>query len=100
MKVNRLAIPIGVFLFSLTVVSAGQSNDEPKPFAPHMQAASQAANTGAPDTTSQLTAEQMADLMMARKEFREAAVAYKKLTEQYPTSAPIYNKLGIALHKG
>jgi len=96
----RVAIQAGVLLFSLTVVSAGQSNDEPKPFAPHMQAASQAANTGAPDTAPQLTAEQLADLMMARKEFREAAIAYKKLIEQYPNSAPIYNKLGIALHKG
>ena len=96
----RLAIRAGVLLFSLTVVSAGQSSDEPKPFVPSMQAPSQATNTAAPDTANQLTAEQMADLMMARKEFREAAVAYKKLADQYPTSAPIYNKLGIALHKG
>jgi tetratricopeptide (TPR) repeat protein len=95
----RLAIRAGVLLFSLTVVSAGQSNDDPKPFVPHMQAPSQAANTGAPNSASQLTAEQLADLMMARKEFREAVVAYRKLAEQYPASAPIFNKLGIALHK-
>jgi tetratricopeptide (TPR) repeat protein len=99
MKVNRLAIPAGVLFFSLTVVSAGQSNDDPKPFVPHMQAPAQAANPAVPDTAPQLTAEQLADLMMARKEFREAAVAYKKLSEQFPTSAPICNKLGIALHK-
>jgi tetratricopeptide (TPR) repeat protein len=45
------------------------------------------------------TAEEMADLMMARKEFREAVLAYRKLTEVNPKNAVIYNKLGIALHK-
>jgi tetratricopeptide (TPR) repeat protein len=98
----RLAIPAGVLLLGLTVVSAGQANDEPKveaTFVPHMQAPGQDASPNAPVTVSKLTAEEMADLMMARKEFREAVVAYKKLAEQYPTSAVISNKLGIALHK-
>jgi tetratricopeptide (TPR) repeat protein len=81
-------------------VSPAQANDEAKPaFAPHMQAPGQAPATGVPETTSKLTAEELADLMMARKEFREAALAYKKLMDQYPTSATISNKLGIALHK-
>ena len=66
-----------------------------------MQSPSQQTSApGAPvDTASQLTAEQLADLMMARKEFREAALAYKKLFDQFPNSAVICNKLGIALHK-
>src|SRR5215468_6341711 len=104
MKVNRLAILAVVLLFSLVFVSAGLANDETKQtgtFATRMQGASQQTNAPgapAPDTANQLTAEQLADLMMARKEFREAAIAYKKLCDQYPTSAPIYNKLGIALH--
>jgi tetratricopeptide (TPR) repeat protein len=63
------------------------------------QAASAAASAAAPAPVRQLTAEELADLMMARKEFREAAFAYKKLTEQFPASATMYNKLGIALHK-
>jgi tetratricopeptide (TPR) repeat protein len=102
----RLAIPAGVLLLSLTVSSAGQTNDEPKEiatYAPRMQAPAQAssatATAAAPATTRQLTAEELADLMMARKEFREAVLAYKKLTEQYPKSAVIYNKMGIAFHK-
>jgi len=102
----RLAIPASLLLLSFTVVSAGQSKDEPKEvgsYAPRMQSASQAssatANAVAPTTVRQLTAEELADLMMARKEFREAAVAYKRLITEYPNSAVIYNKLGIALHK-
>jgi tetratricopeptide (TPR) repeat protein len=95
----RRAIPAGFLLLSLSVVSPAQANDEVKqPIVPHMQAPGQAA-TAVPDTTKQLTAEELADLMMARKEFREAALAYKKLVDQYPTSATIANKLGIALHK-
>ena len=105
MKVNRLAIPAVVLLFSLVFISAGQANDETKQtgnFVPRMQGASQqtsAPGAPAPDTAAQLTAEQLADLMMARKEFREAAIAYKKLFDEFPTSAVISNKLGIALHK-
>ena len=96
----RRAIPVSLLLLSLSAVSPAQANDEAKPtFVPHMQGQGQAPATGVPDTTSKLTAEELADLMMARKEFREAALAYKRLTDQYPTSAPICNKLGIALHK-
>lgn len=105
MKANRLAILAGVVLLSNSfLVPASRANDETKQtgnFAPRMQAPSQQTSApGAPvDTASQLTAEQLADLMMARKEFREAVLAYRKLAEEFPTSAAISNKLGIALHK-
>jgi len=104
MKVLRLAIPTGlVLLLSVTAVSSGQTNDEPKAamaFVPRsIQSPSQEATPGTPVASRQLSAEEMADLMMARKEFREAALAYKKLTEQDPKNAVVYNKLGIALHK-
>ena len=100
----RLAIRAAVLLLGVAVISAGQTQpkDEPKAslaFAPAMQAPSQEANHNAPVSSHQLTAEEMADLMMARKEFREAAQAYKKLTEQDPKNAIVFNKLGIALHK-
>lgn len=99
----RLAIPAGLLLLSISVVTPGQANDEAKAgsnFVPHsVQAPGQAASTGAPDTSNQLTPEQLADLMMARKEFREAAAAYRKLSDEFPKSATISNKLGIALHK-
>lgn len=98
----RLAIRAAVLLLGVTVVSAGQTKDEPKQslaFAPLMQAPSQEVNHSSPVASRPLSAEEMADLMMARKEFREAALAYKKLTDQDPKNAVIYNKLGIALHK-
>jgi cytochrome c-type biogenesis protein CcmH/NrfG len=98
----RLAIPAGLLLLSISVVTPGQANDDAKvgtAFVPHVQAPGQSATTGVPEGVSQLTPEQMADLLMARKEFREAALAYKRLADQYPTSATISNKLGIALHK-
>jgi tetratricopeptide (TPR) repeat protein len=97
----RLAIPAGILFLCVAVVSPGQANDEPKSttFVPRMQAPGQEASPHAPVNTSNLTAEEMADLMMARKEFREAVAAYKRLEEQFPKSAVISNKLGIALHK-
>jgi len=98
----RLAIRAAVLLLGVTVISSGQTTDESKSnlaFAPLMQAPSQEVNRNAPVASHQLTAEEMADLMMARKEFQEAVAAYKKIAEQDPTNAVIYNKLGIALHK-
>jgi len=41
----------------------------------------------------------MADLYMARKEYREASQLYKKLADQNPQNAVYLNKLGIALHQ-
>jgi len=103
MNLSRLAIPAGVvLLLGFTAISAGQTSDERKEnlaFLPHsMQAPQQEATPSAPVASRQLSAEEMADLMMARKEFREAALAYKKIAEQDPKNAVIYNKMGIALH--
>ena len=98
----RLAIRAAVLLLGFTVVSAGQTKDEPKEnlaYAPMIQAPSQEVNHNAPVAARALSAEEMADLMMARKEFREAVVAYKKIADDDPHNAVIYNKLGIALHK-
>ena len=99
----RVAIRAAVLLLGFTIVSAGQTKDEPKAslaYAPLiMQAPSQEVNHSAPVASRALTAEEMADLMMARKEFREAALAYKKIAEEDPKNAIICNKLGIALHK-
>jgi tetratricopeptide (TPR) repeat protein len=43
--------------------------------------------------------EQMADLYMARKEYREAAQLYKRLADKNPQNPVYLNKLGIALHQ-
>lgn len=98
----RLAIRAAILLLGFTVVSTGQTKDEPKAslaYAPLMQAPSQEVNRDAPVSSRALSAEEMADLMMARKEYREAAQAFRKLTEEQPASAPLQNKLGIALQQ-
>lgn len=47
----------------------------------------------------EITDEQMGDLYMVRKQYREAAEQFKKLSDKEPRN-PIYlNKLGIALHQ-
>lgn len=53
----------------------------------------------APDTRPQLTEEQIADLHMARKEYKEASNTYLQLTRKFPKNAVYLNKLGIAYHQ-
>src|SRR6266571_152577 len=52
--------------------------------------------SGFAQTESSLTAEQRADILMARKMYREAAEVYK---EGPLDSAIIWNKIGIAYHQ-
>jgi tetratricopeptide (TPR) repeat protein len=47
----------------------------------------------------EITDEQMGDLYMVRKQFREAAILFKKLSDQDPRNPVFLNKLGIALHQ-
>jgi len=99
----RLAIPVTVLLLSVSTPLAAQSlvekgeNDGPPPVAlhfPQIQPQSPVIVVR-PD----LSDEQLGDLYMARKEYREASQVFKKLTDQSPQN-PIYlNKLGIALHQ-
>src|SRR5207245_8641799 len=46
-----------------------------------------------------LSDEQLADLYMARKEYREASVIFKRLADQNPQNPVYLNKLGISLHQ-
>ena len=47
----------------------------------------------------ELTDEQLADLYMVRKDYREATLVYKKLADQNPKNPVYLNKLGISLHQ-
>jgi tetratricopeptide (TPR) repeat protein len=47
----------------------------------------------------ELSDEQMGDLYMVRKEYREAAELYKRLADENPKNAVYFNKLGIAMHQ-
>jgi tetratricopeptide (TPR) repeat protein len=98
----RVAVLAGIFLLTPTVSSLGQTTDERREtsFAPHsMQSPTQAEAGPVIVVRPDLSDEKMADLYMVRKEYREAAAVYKKLSDQEPRNPVYLNKLGIALHQ-
>ena len=98
MTYRTVAIPVGIFLLALSVPPAGQTQteDSANPLLPR---SAQSAALPAPDARPQLSDEKLADLHMARKEYREAAAAYRELTLKDPNNAVYLNKLGIAYHQ-
>jgi tetratricopeptide (TPR) repeat protein len=64
-----------------------------------MQTPVQVTARGLADGQRKLSAEELADIMMARKDYREAAYSYKRLADENPRNAIYWNKLGIALHQ-
>src|SRR4029450_1467854 len=99
MPLYRLAVPAAVLPASFGLTSAGQVTDD-TPVNSSFATAVQTPAQGAPTPGAQtLSPEEMADILMARKEYREAAVSYKKLVDANPRNAIYWNKLGIALHQ-
>jgi tetratricopeptide (TPR) repeat protein len=99
MTLYRMAVPAAVLLASFGLTSAGQVTDD-TPVSTSLASAVQTPAQGAPAPGTQtLPPEEMADILMARKEYREAAVSYRKLVEANPRNAIYWNKLGIALHQ-
>jgi tetratricopeptide (TPR) repeat protein len=96
----RMALPVSALLVSLTLSSIGQTSDDSRKesFIP-MQTQSQVSNLAANPEDRQLSGEEMGDLYMARKQYREAMEQYRSLSEQNPRNAVYLNKLGIALHQ-
>ena len=104
---SSVAFLASVLLLSLCISAAAQSlvdGPQPPPAAtvaprsPQVQPPSPAQSSTIvvrPD----LSEEQMADLYMARKEYREASQLYKRLADQNPQNAVYLNKLGISLHQ-
>jgi tetratricopeptide (TPR) repeat protein len=99
----RMAFPAVVLLLALSIPSTGQTFVETPgaPVAPRVaQSPSQSpAESSVIVVKPELTDEQLADLYMARKDFREAAFSYKRLADQHPQNPVYLNKLGIALHQ-
>ena len=100
----RVAFPATVLLLSLSISTAAQSLvDGPggAPVAPRVPQAQPPSPAQSPVIVVRpdLSDEQMADLYMARKEYREAAQLYKRLTDQDPRNAIYFNKLGISMHQ-
>jgi len=98
---TRVALPVSFLLVSLTLPSIGQTSDDtPKEFfVPPMQTQSQVSNAATNPAEHPLSGEQLGDLYMARKQYREAMEQYRTLSEQNPRNAVYLNKLGIALHQ-
>src|SRR5258708_12791162 len=95
-----MAVPAALILVSFSIPSAGQTTDDTAAslnyVAPIQAPAQVSAQSAGP---RQLTPEELADILMARKEYREAAFSYKKLADQNPRNSVYWNKLGIALHQ-
>lgn len=99
----RVAFPAGFLLLALSIPSAGQSllENPNAPIAPRLpQAQPQSpAESSVIVVKPELSDEQLADLYMVRKDYREAAQVYKRLADQNPQNPVYLNKLGIALHQ-
>ena len=97
----RMALPVSFLLVSLTLPSIGQTSDDDsrKESFVSMQTQSQVSNAAAGTADRQLSGEEMGDLYMARKQYREATEQYRSLSAQDPRNAIYLNKLGIALHQ-
>jgi tetratricopeptide (TPR) repeat protein len=99
MTLYRMAVPAAVLLASFGLTSAGQVTDD-TPVSSSVATAVQTPAQGAPTPGAQtISPEEMADILMARKEYREAAISYRKLVDANPRNAIYWNKLGIALHQ-
>jgi tetratricopeptide (TPR) repeat protein len=96
----RVAVAAGVLLLGLSIPAAGQTleNTRSMMMAPGMAQLPQPQDPVIV-VRPEITDEQMGDLYMVRKQFREAAEQFKKLADQDPRNPVYLNKLGIALHQ-
>jgi tetratricopeptide (TPR) repeat protein len=96
----RVAVPASILLLTLSIPAAGQTIPETRSM---MMAPGMAKVPSSQDPVivvrPEITDEQMGDLYMVRKQFREAAEMFKKLSDQDPRNPVYLNKLGIALHQ-
>lgn len=105
MKLVSLAVSGSILLLTLAVPSHSQTSTQEmtaQMFADGasvpMQAPSQV-STARSAPVRDLSPEEMGDLFMARKQYFEAAQAFKHLSDDNPRNAVYLNKLGIALHQ-
>ena len=97
-----MAVPAALLLVSLSIPSAGQTTDDTAAASNYVapgQTPVQVTAPALPAGQKQLTQEELADIMMARKDYREAAFSYKRLVDENPRNSIYWNKLGIALHQ-
>lgn len=100
MTYTRMAVPASILLFAFSIPTAGQSLKATKS-AVIVPGVAQVPSTQDPVIVvkPEVSDEQMGDLYMVRKQYREAAEMFKKLSDRDPHNAVYLNKLGIALHQ-
>lgn len=91
MRRRPMAILFAAFFLIFVASPAGLAQSGP----PETQSQPAASQAG----VSQVSPEELGDIYMARKDYKEAAAAYKSLTEKFPNNAAYLNKLGIAYQK-
>jgi len=95
-----MAFPAAMLLVSLSIPSAGQVTDDTSTSSGSVAPVQTPVQVTAPASgPRQLSPEELADILMARKDYREAAFSYKRLVDEDPRNAIYWNKLGIALHQ-
>jgi tetratricopeptide (TPR) repeat protein len=107
MNRNLVAFLAGLLLFSFTISSSAQtfSDSAGVSSVPHVGVTLAQPQLPPPTDPSVITVrpslsdEQMADLHMVRKEYREASLIFKRLSDADPRNAVYLNKLGISLHQ-
>jgi tetratricopeptide (TPR) repeat protein len=96
----RVAFPASILFLTLSIPAVGQTLEGTR----SMVMAPGVAQVPSPQdpvivVRPEMTDEQMGDLYMVRKQYREAAGMFKKLSDQDPRNPVYLNKLGIALHQ-
>src|ERR1700721_29499 len=95
----RVGFPVSILLLSFSIPATAQTLEEAR----YMMAPGVAQVPSPQDPVivvrPEITDEQMGDLYMIRKEYREDAGIFKKLSDQEPRNPVYLNKLGIALHQ-
>ncbi|HXJ04470.1 MAG TPA: tetratricopeptide repeat protein [Candidatus Acidoferrum sp.] len=96
----RVAFPATILLLSLSIPATGQTFESTR----SMVMAPGVAQVPSPQdpvivVRPEISDEQMGDLYMVRKQYREAAEQFKRLSDKNPRNPVYLNKLGIALHQ-
>jgi tetratricopeptide (TPR) repeat protein len=91
---TRLAL-LAVPLFLITVGTSRVPQASQPPESPQQQVSSSDSGQTQPMTPRQM-AEMRADILVARKEFYDAAEAYRKILATDPKNAALLNKIGMA----
>jgi len=106
MRVARRATVAFIFLIAPQLFPGQALNPSrsaqqtgPQQQAPPEQANVSQTSATQPARTPREDAQLHADILMARKEYAEAAALYQKLLQQEPRNALLLNKIGIAYHQ-